>query len=148
MSDELPAATVVHTMSGRTRLRLDEMRGDEKFFADAAQKLAEIGGVRRADPSPLTGGILLFHDAPLADIGEAAATAGLFRLRRNGSRPIEKPADPNLRPRTAAAVALALAAIWQINKEKLFPSALTLVWYAAALAGLRPAGGDDWSPDE
>ena len=47
-----------------------------------------------------------------------------------------------------AALALAAAAVWQIRKEKLFPSALTLAWHAAALAGFRFALGDDWSADE
>ncbi|WP_159729593.1 hypothetical protein [Methylosinus sp. Ce-a6] len=147
MSDELPVATIVHTMRGRTRLRLAELRGDEKFFADLAKKLAGIGGVRRADPAPLTGGILIFHDKPLAGIGEAAEKAGLFRLQTNASPSVEKPMELNLGPREAAAAAFALAAAWQIYKEKVFPPALTLVWYAARLAGFR-MGGEDRSPDE
>lgn len=148
MSDALPVATVVHTMGGRTRLRLSELRGDEKYFAGLSKKLAEIGGVRRVDPAPLTGGVLIFHDGPLAAIGEAAERAGLFRLQTEASASVGKPMAPSFSPRTAAAAALALTAAWQISKENVFPPALTLIWYAARLAGLRTPGGEDLTPDE
>ncbi|ATQ69193.1 MULTISPECIES: hypothetical protein [Methylosinus] len=147
MSEALPVAIIAHQMEGRTRLRLAQRRGDETFFADVASKLAGLDGVSRAEPAALTGGLLIFHDGPLADIGAAAQTAGLFRLE--GERPqIAEPAAPKPSPRAVAALALAAAALWQIRKEKLFPSALTLAWRAAALAGFRFALGDDWGVDE
>jgi hypothetical protein len=144
--ETLPVATVAHSMEGRTRLRLSQMRGDEVFFANVAKRLAALDGVSRAEPAPLTGGLLIFHDGSLADIGAAAATAGLFRI--DESPPIAEPAEPKVSPRAAAAVALAAAAVWQIHKEKLFPSALTLAWHAATLAGFRFTIGGDESPDE
>jgi hypothetical protein len=139
MTDDLPIATVVHTMRGRTRLRLADMRGDEKFFAKATETLAGVAGVSRAVAAPLTGGLLIFHYKPLEAIGEATQKAGLFRL--SCDRPAEtKPVELRFDPRMAGAAALALLAVWQFRKEKLFPSAFTLALHAASLAGFRWAG--------
>jgi hypothetical protein len=139
MSDELPIATVAHAMRGRARLRLADMRGDEKFFAAAAEKLSAIPGVAEVVAAPLTGGLLVRHHAPLEAIGEAAREAGLFRL--SCDRPAEAaPAELRFDPRIAGAAALALLAAWQFRKEKLFPSAFTLALHAASLAGFRWAG--------
>jgi hypothetical protein len=139
MSDELPIATIVHAMRGRARLRLADMRGDEKFFAEASETLAAIPGVVKVVAAPLTGGLLVFHYKPLEAIGEAARQAGLFRL--SGDRPAEPtPVELRFDPRMAGAAALALLAAWQFRKEKLFPSAFTLALHAASLAGFRWAG--------
>lgn len=145
MADVLPRAAVVHAMEGRTRLRVADRRGDEGFFASVAAGLSALAGVHKVEVAPLTGGILIFHDAPLSLLGEAAEKGGLFSLT---SEMTEKSQSEelllHLSPRMVAGAALGLAAIWQIYKENIFPPALTLAWYTAELTlpALFPTADD------
>jgi hypothetical protein len=134
--ETLPQAVVVHAMDGRTRLRIADRRENVFFFASVAKALSAVAGVRTVEVKPLTGSILIFHDAPLSRIGEAAERGKLFSLviEPAPSRALHTPAA-TISPRMAAAAGLGLIALWQAHKEKFFPSALSLVLYAANLAG-------------
>lgn len=139
MAEKLPAAEVIHTMPGRMRLRISERRGDAVFFAAMATGLSALPGVYHVDVRPLTGSIVLAHGPPVAQIGAAAAQAGLFRLIEP---PAEEQTAPALSfdPRLALTVGLALVAAWQLLRGQIFPPALTAAWYAAHLAGLSALG--------
>jgi hypothetical protein len=137
MVDVLPHATVVHAIEGRTRLRVVERRGDAAFFASVATGLSTIAGVQKVEAAPLTGGILIVHDAPLSHIAETAEKLGLFLLVDEAVRSFQGPAL-HITPRMAAAIGLGLIAAWQVRKERIFPPALTIAWYAASLAGFLP----------
>lgn len=139
MADALPLAAVVHTMKGRTRLRVADRREDEGFFASVAAGLSAIAGVQKVEVRPLTGGILIFHDTPLSTLSAAAEKAGLFSLVEET---IASSAPEELRlqisPRMVMAAGLGLIAVWQVYKEHVFPPALTLAFLAAEVAGLSP----------
>ena len=100
--------------------------------------------MKRAEVTPLTGGVLILHDAPLSRIGEAAEKARLFSLVGNGM-PSQSSDRSTLRvdPRAVAIAGLGLIAVWQLHREKVLPPALTVIWYAARLAGLVPTK-DRW----
>lgn len=138
MADVLPHAAVVHTIEGRTRLRIAERRGDAAFFASVATGLSTIAGVKKVDVTPLTGGILIFHDAPLSAIGETAEKLRLFLLIEETTNSSQTPAL-RISPRMVAASGLGLVAAWQVYKERVFPPALTIAWYAVNVAGLLSA---------
>jgi hypothetical protein len=140
MADVLPHATVVHAIEGRTRLRVAERRGDAAFFASAATGLSTIAGVKKVDVTPLTGGILIFHDAPLSGVAETAEKLGLFLLIEETPDSSQAPAL-RITPRMVAATGLGLVAAWQVYKERVFPPALTIAWYAVNIAGFLSAEG-------
>ena len=43
-------------------------------------------------------------------------------------------------PKILVAIGLVGGALWQMSKERVFPPALTLLWYASHLLGLWPYG--------
>jgi hypothetical protein len=147
-ADDLPRAAVIHSVDGRTRLRVAARRENAAFFSTVAAGLSAIAGVRKVEVRPLTASILIFHDAPISRIGEAAEKNGLFSLAEatKPSASLEGPAL-QISPRMVAAAGLGLIALWQVYKEKFFPSALTVGFYAVNIAGLLPtddaSGGSD-----
>jgi len=146
-NDDLPHATVIHAGDGRSRLRIASRRDDVLFFASVAAGLSSIRGVRDVKTTPLTGSILIFHDASLSSIGEEAERRRLLSLvvEESAASGETYPAPPlPIGPRTAAAAVLGLIALWQIYREKYFPSALSVIMHAIVVAGLLPP--DDASP--
>ena len=147
MRDEgLPRATVIHAGDGRSRLRIASRRDDVVFFASVAAGLSAVRGVRDVKTTPLTGSILIFHDASLSSIAKEAEKRRLFSLVEDAPASGETyPAPPlPISPRIAAAAGLGLIALWQIYREKYFPSALSVIMHAIVVAGLLPP--DDTSP--
>jgi len=135
MTDVLPVAELVHAIAGRARLRIVRRRGDGVFFAAMASGLSTIPGVREVDVRPLTGSILVQHDASLEDIGAAARAARLFVLDDARSVTSPAPAAP-LDPGTVIGLGLGAVAVWQLLQGRILPPAITLAWYAATLTGL------------
>jgi hypothetical protein len=140
MKDVLPQAELVHTMPGRSRLRIPERRGDAVFFASVATGLSTLQGVRKVEVSPLTGSVLIHHDVPLDGIVKAAEQLGLFMLAAPGTAPAlaamqAQPADM----RMLLAAGFGALALLQLGRGVVLPQAATLAWYAAALSGLFPA---------
>jgi hypothetical protein len=143
---DLPCAEIVHASEGRTRLRIASRREDGAFFALAVAGLSKVRGVRDVKATPLTGSIVIFHDAPFSAIGAEAEKTGLFSIADGSAAPAATlpAALPQLNPRAAAAVGLGLIALWQVYREKYFPSALSVAMHALAVAGLLRT--DDGSP--
>jgi hypothetical protein len=135
MSSELPIAKVVHTMSGRARLRIPERRGDAVFFASVATGLATIGGVHKVEVRPLTGSIVLRHGPPLERIGKAAREARLFVMEDPSHAPAQA-ADMPIDPRVVVGLGMGVLSLWQLLEGRILPPAITLAWYAASLTGL------------
>lgn len=134
MADDLPAAELIHTMPGRTRLRIVARRGDAVFFAAVATGLSALPGVFHVEVRPFTGSIVVSHGPPIARIGAAAQQAGLFTLVESVEAPAEWPALP-IDGKTAASIGLGLVAVWQLLRGQVWPPAVTAAWYAAHLAG-------------
>lgn len=137
MSADLPAAEIAHAMPGRTRLRIEERRGDATFFASIASSLSSLPGVRDVQVRPLTGSVLVEHWGPLEKLSLAARDLGLFAV---GEAPVTPEPTPEtevgLDPKLLVGLGLAGLAMWQMSREKVAPPALTLLWYASNLVGL------------
>ena len=142
MSDAgLPLAQVAHAMPGRARLRVADRRGDAAYFASVSKALSAIAGVRAVEVAPMTGSVLIQHSGPLARIGVAAQEARLFVV---GEAPqaARGTAEFSIDPQVIAALALFAAALWQMSKERVWPPAITLLWYASRLGGVWSLNSD------
>ena len=73
-------ATITHHLPGRTRIRLEEARGDRAYFAQLRRHLSELPGVESVRANFRTGTVLLEHSSPLLQVAETASGAGLFEL--------------------------------------------------------------------
>jgi hypothetical protein len=139
MTEPLPVAEIVHEMPGRARLRISSRRGDASFFTAIAAGLSAHPGVSKVDFAALTGSLVIQHTGPLEEIVAASEKAELFRVGEAevtaAAAPHELPKLP-VDPKLAIAAGLGAIALWQLAKGKTLPPALTLVWYAARLAGL------------
>jgi hypothetical protein len=137
----LPLAQVAHAMPGRARLRIADRRGDAVYFASVSKALSAIAGVRAVEVAPMTGSVLIQHSGPLARIGVAAKEARLFVVGEAPQIPRET-AEISIDPKIVAALALFAAALWQMSKERVWPPAITLLWYASRLGGVWSLDGD------
>ncbi len=160
----LPAAIVVHRMPGRVRVRVDDHRRDEAYFARVVKQLRECPTVVDVAATPVTGSILIQHEGTDTDTIRSHARAfdlfemmtpsdridaagpppdrvvraGLFRvdqwMRREGGNGAQL--------RSVALVGLLGAAVWQALRGHVLPASATLVWYALLLSGRSgPKGG-------
>ncbi len=140
----LPTAEVAHAMPGRARLRFPDQQGDAAFFASVASGLSAMPGVYKIATTPLTGSVLIEHGGPLEKISSAAREAGLFNVGKAPAPEAETPVE--LDPKLLVSLGLAGLALWQMSREKFFPPALTLLWYASHLSGIwgrgMPEGGE------
>ncbi|HEY8161244.1 MAG TPA: hypothetical protein VIF34_03110 [Methylocystis sp.] len=145
MGAVLPTAEIAHAMPGRARLRFPDQQGDAAFFASVASGLSALPGVYKVTATPLTGSVLIQHGGPLERISGAAREAGLFEIGKAPAAP-EAGAPVELDPKLLVSLGLAGLALWQLSREKFFPPALTLLWYASHLAGVwgkgAPEGGE------
>ena len=133
MPEQPPAAFVAHASGERTRLRVPSRRGDAGYFAACAARLAEIDGVLAVTPRALTASLLVEHDGEFGAIADRARAAGLFAVQTPDAEddPVPAPALPGL-----AGVLGALAVV-QLFRQRVLPPAVTLLWYAAAVASRR-----------
>jgi hypothetical protein len=73
-------AHVVHSLRGRTRLRIPERRGDHAFFGEIEKRLLDCAGVSGVDSNPLTGSVLVHHTIDIESLIMQAAAGGLGEL--------------------------------------------------------------------
>ena len=142
MEHELPPAELVHTIEGRSRLRIPARRGDDVFFASVATGLSTLQGVSNVEVRSLTGSIVIHHEMPLDGIVRAAEEARLFTLC-GATEPqflAAMEAEP-LDSRLLLAAGFGALALLQLGRGVVLPQAATLAWYAAAVSGLIPLGG-------
>ncbi|WP_193407095.1 hypothetical protein [Methyloceanibacter methanicus] len=142
IESSLPQAELIHAIPGRCRLRIPARRGDAVFFAAIASGLSTLQGVLRADVTPLTGSIVIHHELPLERIAKAARDVQLFALDPTRVGRVTAPAEVlSLDPNVLAALGFGALALLQVSRGQILPQAVTLAWYAAALADwLQPPG--------
>jgi hypothetical protein len=70
-------AHVVHSVPGRTRLRVHNRKHDKQFFQQIESQLAHFSQVKSVETDPLTGSVLVHHAGSAFDLLLAAAEAGL-----------------------------------------------------------------------
>jgi hypothetical protein len=64
-ADEPALMAVVHTVPGRTRLRVPERQHDPPYFADVARRFSDQPLVKPVAVNPHTASILLQHDGTI-----------------------------------------------------------------------------------
>ncbi|MCP5373710.1 MAG: hypothetical protein H6907_18430 [Hyphomicrobiales bacterium] len=98
---EPPAARVVHAINGRLRLRVPDRRGDTAYFERAVQVLGAGAGVRGVRANPVTGSLLVVHEATTDAVTALGEAQGLFRVAPAPPQP------PPVPPSTAFLAGLA-----------------------------------------
>jgi hypothetical protein len=147
MADRIPPAEIVHSIPGRTRLRIADRAGENSFFAGLADGLAALEGVRSVRTRPLIGTVLVTHDGSFAPLAIRAEAADLFVIEERGQLAAAAPPSAAALP-AAGALAMVALGVFQLFQERLLPPALTLFWYAHSLAreaqatDRHDAGGD------
>lgn len=149
----IPAATCIHYIDGRARLKIAERRHDREYFARLRHRISEIPGVRDVSVTPLTGSILLFlGETGLKEIAAVCEAEGLFALRgkvgRNfplladATEGVYRKVDGRIRSLTGgdldlpAVVFASLigSALWQLAKGKTAgPPWSAGLWYATSI---------------
>jgi len=80
-----PLARLAHALPGRKRIKIDEKRGDEAYFATVKEALADCPGVLAVEANGLTGSVVVHHIADDLPIWHHAAAKGLFHLGEKNS---------------------------------------------------------------
>jgi Heavy metal associated domain 2 len=76
----LPEAAISHSAHGRTRFRLVSKRRQDPFFAQVAERLRRMDGVRQVEVNPTTGSVLVHHELPLEELVQRAHRETLFAV--------------------------------------------------------------------
>jgi Ca2+-transporting ATPase len=83
-----PMVRVHHAINGRTRLRLDPLRGRPDLLGALARRVAARHGVSSAQENPWSGALLIEHDPALSSDAVAALVRRIWR------RGLSSPAAP------------------------------------------------------
>jgi hypothetical protein len=98
MDAKLPEAHIQHHTDRRVRLRIPSKRGNAAFFSDAKTKLAQLQPFDTIEVNPLTGSILLCHEAididRLMDFAEEKEVFSINQVSRTAAPLAEKIAEP------------------------------------------------------
>jgi hypothetical protein len=145
-----PHVEIAHRSPGRLRIRVHE-RGDRRVFDQLRAGLDDCPGVEQLDVNPMTGSILIHHDADADAIVHYALTHELFAIAAPRSERYSSPSgaaryamraiDVQLRQRTEGRwnlrevgfLALAGAGLLQLARRNVWPAGITLFWYATTL---------------
>jgi hypothetical protein len=126
-------AFLVHTLPGRTRLRVPEHRYDQAWFTGIAERLTQHPKVQRATVNASTGSILVVHQGSASElVAELADWITIVPHQPGAPRPV-LPRSLHVTPATAMqALALGgvMLSIWQARRGRLLASALEHLWHA------------------
>ncbi|SFH39906.1 hypothetical protein SAMN05216299_110109 [Nitrosospira sp. Nsp14] len=78
-----PLAREVHGLPGRTRLRIDEKRGDETYFTTVENALRDYPGISAVETNSRTASVLVHHIANDPSPWQRAEEQGLFHVPEN-----------------------------------------------------------------
>jgi hypothetical protein len=84
-------AHVVHTVVGRTRVKIPSKRGHIAYFYRTGQQLSECPGVSQVASNFRTGSLLIKHTVPFAQIVAFAGEHDLFALQAEKRAPDNLP---------------------------------------------------------
>ena len=131
----LPTAYLVHQISGRTRLRVPDKRGDTGYFKSVTKALSGLAGVEQVIVTPATASILIHHKGDTEPIVAAARERGLFAIDvvpKRSPGPSSTEVDTNRilpSPLDTAAKGLAGLALLQAARGQPFGSAVENFWH-------------------
>jgi hypothetical protein len=143
-------AQIVHESPGRLRLRMPDCRRDVRAFDRIKRTLERCANVRQLEINPITGSVLVYHDADAHAIVEYGRAHDVFTLtpqpeRRCGltrsALQALRTVDARLKQQTRSSwdlrelafLLLSTGGLAQMARRKIWPEALTLFWYATAL---------------
>jgi hypothetical protein len=142
MAGDRPSAEVLHSIDGRTRLRVAAKAGDAPFFTALADGLVTLDGVISVRTRPLNGSVVVVHEGAFAGIAARAQGANFFTIVRP-SAPAASPATSRIAGAPAAgAIAMAALGTFQLFQQRVLPPAVTLFWYALTLAREARVAGE------
>jgi hypothetical protein len=75
-----PLAREVHALPGRTRLRIDEKRGDETYFTTVESASRDYPGISSVETNSRTASVLVHHTENDPSPWQRAEDQGLFRV--------------------------------------------------------------------
>ncbi|MBS3652311.1 hypothetical protein KEU06_27345 [Pseudaminobacter sp. 19-2017] len=116
----LPSATVEHELTGRLRVRVPGLRGNQSFFRSAIETLSQHPEISAVIVNPSTGSVLIEHTTDPQSIQEFAAERGLFEVRRVPPAPATRRIVVS--PKTAASGLVVLGALQAARGEILGPA--------------------------
>lgn len=139
-------ATRVHSIPGRTRLRIEDRRGDPTWFDALQSALSECPTVRDVRTNPGTGSVVVRHTGDWEQVRRFASDRELFESPEAASEqpPLAsvyqrlRAIDLDLRSRTGnewgigamAFYALVGASLYQLGRGKFLPAGATLLFQA------------------
>jgi hypothetical protein len=151
-----PLAFAIHRTSGRLRLRIPDRRHDSDFFAELAQRLGALPGVRDVAANPASAGVLIRLDPdsaldPLRSIEGTGlvrvmdgppplspALSGVRRAARRIDEALGEASGNILDLRTLGFGFLVLLAFRQALRGQIAAPAVPLFWYAFELLRFVP----------
>jgi hypothetical protein len=125
-----PSARLSHRLPGRVRLKIEERRGDERYFGDAIRRLGESPAVTAVTAKPATGSILIHHRGAFEPVAQLAATAGLFAIEGEPSE-----TDAPVHPLSVVASGFSVLGMYQLGRGRIAGNAVEALWngYGAAV---------------
>ena len=99
----VPLARLTHSLPGRKRVKIDEMRGDEAYFMMLKKELADCPDILAVEANHLTGTVLVHHRADDPDFLRCVSERSLLRLDQNppASYPLTPATEVSAHPKTA-----------------------------------------------
>ncbi len=153
-----PDARIVHQTAGRLRLKFDGRKNDTTFFARLSGELRSCPGIREVRGNPVTGSVLILHEADSAQILQDAADRGLFDVHPQDAgagdlqarmtsglgelgRTVQDVTGGALDFNALLVLGLAGLAIQQAIEGNVMVPAVSLLWYAYNAARMPPMPG-------
>ncbi len=150
----IAVAHIVHSLPGRTRLKVPDRRGEPRYFTRLSERLSQYAGVVRVQTNPRTGSLLLEHTVPLAQIAAFAQSQQLFTLGppeplqreitqstqaglRWLNRQFAQASEGLLNVRVALILGLAGLIIIQVARGQILMPATNLLWFLAQVLDLN-----------
>jgi hypothetical protein len=127
-------AIVVHSIPGRTRLRIPDRRHQPAYFAALTERLSAHPKVRRVTVNAHTASVLLQHEGTIEEIAAGFGDALQLALRPHAAAVRRAPrvlADPTAK-RLVQSLALTCVALgaYQVRRGRLFGTAAENLWNA------------------
>ena len=147
-------AHIVHSLPGRTRLKVPGQRGEPRYFTRLSECLSQCAGVVRLQVNPRTGSLLLEHTVPLAQIAAFAQAHQLFTLAPPESlqqeiesstqaglrwlnRQLAQASEGSLNVRVVLILGLAGLIFIQVARGQILMPATNLLWFLAQILDLN-----------
>ena len=150
----IAVAHIVHSLPGRTRLKLPNRRGEPDYFTRLSECLSQCAGVVRVQANLRTGSLLLEHTVSLEQIAAFAQTHQLFTLAPPESlqqeitastqaslrwlnRQLAQAGEGLLNVRVVLIVGLAGLTLIQVARGQILLPATNLLWFLAQVLDLN-----------